>query len=69
MVVGARLQIPPIAVFGAIAFGAWLWGAGGALIATPALIVMVAIVSRLNAAAHPSRASRQDKGGQKCSNR
>ena len=63
MVVGARLQIPPIAVFGTIAFGAWLWGAGGALIATPALIVAVAIVSRLNAAAHPSRTTRQNKGG------
>ena len=68
-VVGARLQIPPIAVFVAIAFGAWLWGAGGALIATPALIVAVAIVSRLNAAAHPSRASRQAKRDQKRGNR
>lgn len=68
MVVGARLQIPPIAVFVAIAFGAWLWGAGGALIATPALIVAVAIVGRLNAAAHPSRASRQGKGREKRGN-
>lgn len=68
MVVGARLQIPPIAVFVAIAFGAWLWGAGGALIATPALIVAVAVVGRLNAAAHPSRASRQNKGRQKIGN-
>lgn len=69
LVVGARLQIPPIAVFVAIAFGAWLWGAGGALIATPALIVAVAIVIRLNAATHPSGALRQAKRDQKRGNR
>ncbi|MCM2561626.1 AI-2E family transporter [Lutimaribacter sp. EGI FJ00015] len=50
MVIGARIRIAPIAVFVAIAFGAWLWGAGGALVATPALIVAVAFVRRLNAA-------------------
>ncbi|WP_296766480.1 AI-2E family transporter [Sediminimonas sp.] len=53
MVVGARIRIAPIAVFVAIAFGAWLWGAAGALVATPTLIVAVAFVRRLNAAAHP----------------
>lgn len=68
MVVGARLRIAPIVVFVAIAFGAWLWGAGGALIATPALIVAVAFVGRLNAAAHPSRASRHREGRQKRGN-
>jgi len=62
MVVGARIRIAPIAVFVAIAFGAWLWGAAGALIATPALIVAVAFARRLNAAAHPSPPSRQQKG-------
>lgn len=29
MVIGARIRIAPIAVFVAIAFGAWLWGAAG----------------------------------------
>jgi len=50
MVVGARIRLPAIAVFAAIAFGAWLWGASGALVATPSLIVVVAFVRRLNAA-------------------
>lgn len=49
-VVGSRIRIAPIAVFVAIAFGAWLWGAGGALVATPTLIVAVAFARRLKAA-------------------
>ncbi|MBC7157753.1 MAG: AI-2E family transporter [Rhodobacteraceae bacterium] len=65
MVVGARIRISPIAVFVAIAFGAWIWGAGGALVATPTLIVAVAFVGRLNAAAHPSRPARHREGRQK----
>ena len=52
MVVGARLRIAPIAVFAGIAFGAWLWGAAGALVATPTMIVAVAFVRRLGVAAH-----------------
>ncbi|MCC5989852.1 MAG: AI-2E family transporter [Pararhodobacter sp.] len=56
-VVGSRLRIAPIGVFVAIAFGAWLWGAAGALVATPTLIVAVAFVRRLNAAAHLARPS------------
>ncbi|MDG3042794.1 AI-2E family transporter [Roseicyclus marinus] len=48
MVVGARIQIAPIAVFATIFFGAWLWGAAGALVATPALIVAVAFMQRLS---------------------
>jgi len=52
MVVGSRTRIPPIAVFLAIAFGAWFWGAAGALVATPTLIVAVSFVRRLNAASH-----------------
>ena len=55
MVVGARIRIAPIAVFVAIAFGAWLWGAAGALVATPTLIVAAAFVRRLSAAVHSSR--------------
>lgn len=64
MVVGARIRIPPITVFVAIAFGAWLWGAAGALVATPTLIVALAFVRRLNAAAHMSRPPRQHDGRQ-----
>lgn len=39
MVVGHRLRVGPLSVFVALAFGAWLWGALGALVATPSLIV------------------------------
>lgn len=62
MVVGARIRIAPIAVFLAIAFGAWLWGAAGALVATPALIVAVAFVRRLDAAAHLLRPPHEQEG-------
>jgi len=62
MVVGARIRIAPIAVFVAIAFGAWLWGAAGALVATPTLIVAAAFVRRLNAAAHPLLTPAQYEG-------
>jgi predicted PurR-regulated permease PerM len=65
MVVGARIRIAPIAVFLGIAFGAWLWGAAGALVATPTLIVAVAFVRRLDAAAHLSRPSRRHEGREK----
>lgn len=49
MVVGARLRLSALGIFVAIAFGAWLWGAAGALIATPTLIVATAFVARLDA--------------------
>ena len=62
MVVGARIRIAPIAVFAGIAFGAWLWGAAGALVATPTLIVAVAFVRRLNAAAHQPMPVRTQEG-------
>ncbi|SEM19103.1 Predicted PurR-regulated permease PerM [Roseovarius azorensis] len=65
MVVGSRIRIAPIAVFVAIAFGAWLWGAAGALVATPTLIVAVAFVRRLNVASPSSRPSRQYERGHK----
>jgi len=65
MVVGSRIRIAPIAVFVAIAFGAWFWGAAGALVATPTLIVVVAFVRRLNAASHLSLPPRQYEGRQK----
>jgi predicted PurR-regulated permease PerM len=39
-VVGRRvLSVPALTVFLAIAFWAWMWGAMGALLATPILIV------------------------------
>lgn len=50
MMVGARVQLPAITIFVAIAFGAWLWGGSGALVATPVLIVAAAFARRLRAA-------------------
>ncbi len=61
LIVGTRTRIPPIAVFAAIAFGAWLWGAAGALVATPTLIVAMAFVRRLDAAARLSAPPRARK--------
>ncbi|MFN4157400.1 MAG: AI-2E family transporter [Gemmobacter sp.] len=52
MIVGARIRLPAIGIFVAIAFGAWLWGAVGALVATPALIVASAFVTRLTVLRH-----------------
>jgi predicted PurR-regulated permease PerM len=64
MVVGARVRIPSIAVFFAIAFGAWMWGVAGALVATPALIVASAFLRRLTIVPHgPSEPARQNAGG------
>lgn len=54
MIIGSRIRIAPIAVFVAIALGAWLWGAAGALIATPVLIVVAAFSRRLNATGRPA---------------
>lgn len=39
MIVGRRYRVGPLSVFLALAFGAWLWGAVGAIVATPLLIV------------------------------
>lgn len=59
MLVGARVQLPAITIFVAIAFGAWLWGGPGALVATPVLIVAAAFVRRLRVAtSHPHPRSR-----------
>ncbi len=38
-ILGRRFEMGPLAVFLALAFGAWLWGFFGALVATPLLIV------------------------------
>ena len=62
LVIGARMRLSTVGVFIGIAFGAWLWGAAGALIATPSLIVAVAFLTRL-AAARASRSARQREGG------
>jgi len=50
MIIGARIRLPVIMIFVAIVFGAWLWGAVGALVATPSLIVANAFVKRLSEA-------------------
>ncbi|MCC5973021.1 MAG: AI-2E family transporter, partial [Rubellimicrobium sp.] len=50
MIIGVRIRMPTVAIFVAIAFGAWLWGPAGALVATPTLIVATAFFKRLNAA-------------------
>ncbi len=39
-VVGRRMRLGAVAVFIGASFGAWLWGAPGALLATPALLVL-----------------------------
>jgi predicted PurR-regulated permease PerM len=49
MLIGARMRMSALGIFVAIAFGAWLWGAAGALIATPTLIVASAFITRLDA--------------------
>jgi predicted PurR-regulated permease PerM len=49
MLIGARMRMSALGIFVAIAFGAWLWGAAGALIATPTLIVASAFVTRFDA--------------------
>lgn len=38
-IVGKRTKLRPLGVFIAIAFGAWIWGIGGAFVAVPATIV------------------------------
>jgi predicted PurR-regulated permease PerM len=43
MIVGRGSRLSPLAVFLALAFGAWLWGAIGALVATPVLIVATSV--------------------------
>ncbi|SEA59630.1 AI-2E family transporter [Rubrimonas cliftonensis] len=47
--IGRQVKVSALAIFLAIAFGAWLWGAAGALIATPALIFLRAFALRLAA--------------------
>jgi predicted PurR-regulated permease PerM len=47
MMVGRGSRLSPLAVFLALAFGAWLWGAVGALVATPVLIVVATVWRQL----------------------
>jgi len=56
MIVGARIRLPAVGIFVAIAFGAWLWGAVGTLVATPLLIVASAFITRLTAVGTPPAA-------------
>jgi predicted PurR-regulated permease PerM len=55
MLIGARMRLSALGIFLAITFGAWLWGAAGALIAAPTLIVASAFVTRLDAVTSPRR--------------
>ncbi len=48
VLVGNQMRLSALSIFIAIAFGAWLWGAAGALIATPTLIVVSAFAARMN---------------------
>lgn len=67
MVVGRGARVGPLAVFVALAVGAWLWGVLGALVAAPMLLVGKCILrrfaprpqdrSRRRAMAHPARAA------------
>lgn len=64
MLIGKRMRLSALGIFVAIAFGAWLWGAPGALIATPTLIVATAFITRLDAVTSvASRRARQLQAG------
>lgn len=45
--VGRRLEMSPVAVFGGIAFLGWMWGAVGAMIAVPLLILLYTFGQRI----------------------
>jgi predicted PurR-regulated permease PerM len=45
--IGRRLEISPIAVFVAIAFLGWIWGAVGAMVAVPILILLYTFGQRI----------------------
>lgn len=47
MALGRRTRVSPLSVFLALAFGAWLWGPLGALVAAPVLIVAVTVGRRM----------------------
>jgi predicted PurR-regulated permease PerM len=47
MFVGQQMELPALAIFVAITFGAWLWGPAGAILATPVLIIGSAFVRRM----------------------
>lgn len=56
MVIGSRVATGSLPVFLAVAFGAWLWGPAGALLATPALIVgQTLMTARVTARRTPDR--------------
>lgn len=46
MLVGRQMRQSALAIFLAITFGAWLWGAAGAILATPVLLVASAFIRR-----------------------
>lgn len=61
------LRLPAIAVFFAIACGAWLWGAAGALVATPLLILAAVFVRRPTTAPgfRSGTARQNERGGER----
>lgn len=46
MVVGHQMRLSALGIFLAITFGAWIWGAAGAILATPVLLVATAFTRR-----------------------
>lgn len=55
MLVGRQMRQSALAIFLAITFGAWLWGAAGAILAMPVLLVASAFIRR-----NPIRAAAPD---------
>ena len=55
MLVGSRVLNGSLGVFIAVTFGAWLWGPVGALLATPALIVITTLMTARRSARRPLR--------------
>ncbi|MFU8862651.1 MAG: AI-2E family transporter [Rhodobacterales bacterium] len=58
MLVGRQMRQSALAIFLAITFGAWLWGAAGAILATPVLLVASAFIRRRQKAAGASGTNR-----------
>ncbi len=63
MLVGRQTRQSALAIFLAITFGAWLWGAAGAILATPVLLVASAFIRRRRKAAAKSGSHRGGEGG------
>lgn len=62
MLVGRQMRQSALAIFLAITFGAWIWGAAGAILATPVLLVASAFIRRRQKAAGTAGARRGGQG-------